>query len=244
MKCVSSTPVSEYALGMRSYFFIALACAFAAFSVLLQPAIGAEDDSGIQKVTVEELTQKAEAGDDVAQVTLGIAYERGEGVTQDLKEAANWYRKAAEQGNAEAQLALGRCYASRYVLVRDHKEAAKWYRKAAEQGNADAQRSLGFCYLLGEGVPQDLKEAIKLFRKAAEQGDPRAQRQLGWSYRLGKGVIQDFVQAHAWFNVASANGNLFAEQSRAEVANGMTPEQIAKAQELAREYFEKYQPEE
>ena len=33
-------------------------------------------------------------------------YENGEGVKQDDREAAKWYRKAAEQGNADAQKAL------------------------------------------------------------------------------------------------------------------------------------------
>ena len=286
MKCVSSTPVSEYALGMRSYFSIALACAFAAFSVLLQPAIGAEIDSGNRNY-FEELKQKAKAGDDAAQIILGFAYQLGgdfsyqgesviqdhnesfkwylmaaeqgnpaaqysignsyslgTGVTQDSKESVNWFRKAAEQGDDFSQAILGFAYFKGDGVIQDYKESVKWFRKAAEQGDSMAQTRLGLAYYLGGiGVTQDLKEATKWFRKAAERGYADAQNMLGLSYSLGKGVIQDFVQAHAWFNVASANGFSSASESRDELAKKMNPEQIGKAQELAKEYFEKYQPE-
>jgi hypothetical protein len=61
-------------------------------------------------------------------------------------------------------------------------------------------------------------------------------------YYDGNGVIQDYVQAHAWVNVSSANGNNNGQKGRDLIAKNMTPEQIAKAQELAKQYFEKYQP--
>jgi hypothetical protein len=43
-----------------------------------------------------------------AQFLLGIAYQIGEGVSQDYAQAAFWYRKAAEQGHEQAQAALVR----------------------------------------------------------------------------------------------------------------------------------------
>ena len=101
---------------------------------------------------------------------------------------------------------------------------------------------MGSVYHHGRGVPQDY-EAVKWLLKAAEQGHAFAQSHLGHNYQNGRGVIQDFVQAHAWLNVASANGWSKASKDRDELAKNMTPEQIAKAQELAKEYFEKYQPE-
>lgn len=112
----------------------------------------------------------------------------------------------------------------------------------AEQGISFAQFNLGTMYANGHGVIQDRKEAAKWYRKAAEQGFAPAQDALGYMYGLGHGVIQDYVQAHAWFNVASANGDKNAQKGREIVAKEMTPEQIAKAQELAKVYFEKYQP--
>ncbi len=45
-------------------------------------------------------------GDPESQNMMGVMYENGEGVAQDAKQAANWYRRAADKGNAEAQLNL------------------------------------------------------------------------------------------------------------------------------------------
>jgi len=44
----------------------------------------------------------AEQGDAVGQYKLGVLYERGDGVSEDKKEAARWYRRAAEQRHEEA----------------------------------------------------------------------------------------------------------------------------------------------
>ncbi|MHC8440896.1 MAG: tetratricopeptide repeat protein [Candidatus Eutrophobiaceae bacterium] len=42
---------------------------------------------------------------------LGVMYANGQGVLQNDKTAAQWYRCVAEQGNASAQLNLGVMYA-------------------------------------------------------------------------------------------------------------------------------------
>lgn len=47
-------------------------------------------------------------GSETAQYNLGLCYETGRGVEQDIDEAAEWYEKAAEQGNVKAQAALER----------------------------------------------------------------------------------------------------------------------------------------
>ena len=63
-------------------------------------------------------------------------------------------------------------------------------------------------------------------------------------YRLGleastggdEGIF-DLITAHKWFNLAAMQGNLEARAYRAELAKEMTPEEIAEAQKLAREYL-------
>ncbi|PQA85785.1 hypothetical protein CW354_22590 [Marinicaulis flavus] len=63
-------------------------------------------------------------------------------------------------------------------------------------------------------------------------------------YRLGLAASTggeegafDLINAHKWFNLAAMQGNLEARAYRAELANEMTPEEIAEAQRLAREYL-------
>jgi len=46
---------------------------------------------------VAEFRKAAARGDAEAQCELGVCYEYGFGVQEDLKQAVVWYRKAAEQ---------------------------------------------------------------------------------------------------------------------------------------------------
>ena len=118
----------------------------------------------------------------------------------------------------------------------DYETAVQLFRPLAEQGNARAQGILGSMYELGQGVPQDYVEAEKWLRKAAEQGNATAQTLLGNIYGAGQGVPQGLVLAHMWFNLAAAQGNDDAKAARDIVAKRMTPEQLAEAQRLAREW--------
>ncbi|MGD2084276.1 MAG: peptidoglycan-binding protein [Chromatiales bacterium] len=70
----------------------------------------------------------------------------------------------------------------------------------------------------------------------AEGGDPQAQLELGYAYALGEDVVQDFVEAHKWLNLAAAAGEPRAAEARDRLAERMTPDQIARAQQLAREW--------
>ncbi len=115
-------------------------------------------------------------------------------------------------------------------------------RKAADQvRDADAQYSLASLYDTGLGVPQDYAAAASWLRKAADQGHATAQYNLGVMYENGRGVPQDYVQAHKWFNLAASRATeaYVREQgtkNRDTVAAQMTPQQIAEAQRLAREW--------
>ena len=131
-------------------------------------------------------------------------------------------------------------YAHGRGVPRDDTEAVKWYRKAAEQGDAYTQSNLGIMYAKGEGVPQDNAEAVKWFRKAAEQGDAEVQYSLGTMYANGRGVPQDDVQAYAWLSIAVAQGFTLATEVRDFVAQRMTYEARAHAQELAQQYWKAY----
>ncbi len=86
----------------------------------------------------------------------------------------------------------------------------------------------------------DYATALRLWLPLAEQGDAIVQFNLGLLYYWGRGglqdSVQDYVEAHKWFNVAAAGGNLTAAGNRDWLAKKMTPDQIAEAQRLAREW--------
>jgi TPR repeat protein len=192
--------------------------------------------------------RRAEEGDADAQVTVGTAYLRGEGVAQDYPEAVKWYRRAAERGNYCAQFFLGWAYAYGRGVTRDDAEAVKWFRRAADAGHPDAQIFLGRAYTNGIGVDQDYGEAVRWWRIAMYAADldcqsGEAHYMLGHAYFNGHGVPQDYVVAYMWYALAAEYSKWNASdeetkrraKSRDDVARKLTLQQLAEAQRLALE---------
>jgi len=69
-------------------------------------------------------------------------HRQGQGVVQDFKEAAKWYRLAAEQGSALAQYNLGVIYAKGRGVAQNFMRAHMWLDVAEKNGNVDAARNL------------------------------------------------------------------------------------------------------
>ena len=158
------------------------------------------------------------------------AYEAG-----DYTTAAKEFRLLAEQGDAGAQNILGLMYDQGEGVTQDYVEAVRWHRLAAQQGDADAQNNLGYMYSKGQGVPQNYTEAVRWYQLSAKQGNASAQFNLGYRYSFGEGVPQDYVLAHMWFNIAAASGYENALKARDLHASLMTSNQIAEAQQHARD---------
>ncbi|HIJ84495.1 MAG: hypothetical protein HW380_3663 [Magnetococcales bacterium] len=154
-------------------------------------------------------------------------------------------RAVAEQGNVTAQIKMGRMYYDGKGVKQDYKEAMHWFRMAAKQGNAEAQNSVGTLYDNGNGVPRDYKEAANWFRLAANQGHVLARRNLGWMYEKGQGFEKNYIISYMWHYLAamarikqkgSQDNKIIPCPTCDTVASKLTPDQIAQAQELARNW--------
>ena len=121
----------------------------------------------------------------------------------------------------------------------DYATALKEWTPLAEQGVAAAQFNLGIMYDIGDGVVQNYKTAVKWYTLAAEQEFALAQYNLGAMYDNGWGVIQDNIYAHMWYNIAASSGDSEAAENRTKIEKKMTPADISKAQELARQCVNK-----
>ena len=97
--------------------------------------------------------------------------------------------------------------------------------------------------------------AMKWWRRAADRGNTSAQMKLAYVYGEGRGgAPRDYTEAYKWYDIAAAivgakidelpvtashNGEKDNSDQlwyRDQVAKHMTPEQIAEAQRLAREW--------
>lgn len=122
--------------------------------------------------------------------------------------------------------------------VKSEEKHAEWKQKA-EAGDAKGQYLLGVMYAIGDGVPKDATKAFEWQQKAAAQGNADAQYMLGFMYGDGQGVSKNYVLAHMWTNIAvtSATGSKDQKEFiklRESLAENMTAQQIAEAQELAK----------
>ena len=128
------------------------------------------------ELAMQQWRPLAESGDAASQYNLGMLYARGDGVDEDLAEAARWFQKAAEQGQVDAQARLGGMYARGLGVELDYEQAVRWLTRAGEQHHAISQYELGVLYANGSGVAQDREAAYFWFTLAARQGLPSAMR--------------------------------------------------------------------
>ena len=167
----------------------------------------------------------AEQGHTEAQTDLGYMYERGYGVTKNLKTAVEWYARGAQSGSSVGQCNLGYMYEKGRGVPKSHETAVYWYRKAAEQGNLRGQCNLAYMYEKGYGLPQNYDQAVYWYRKAAERNDARGEFSLGWMYEKGRGVPQSYAKAAYWYQRAGNQGYASAENNLGclyEAGNGVS----------------------
>jgi len=158
------------------------------------------EQSGFPHLSVAALSERAQAGDAVAQTELGRRYGLGLGIAKDSAASFSWYEKAANHGFCSAQSNLAYMYLNGEGVLKDGKLAEEWYRKAAERGSSRAQYALGYMYIKGAGVEKNGPAAERWFLLAANQGSVPAQRALMRMYENGDGVPQDLAKATLWLH--------------------------------------------
>ena len=130
-------------------------------------------DDALRHLSLAAMQDHAEA-----QFYLGSWYmSGGDGLTEDMAKAFEWFNKAAAQGLASAQYEV-----AGFLLAADDAEstskAVDFLKAAAAEGHDAAQGVLGLCYLHGKGVPKDDTKGEHWLRKAVELGNAQAQYQL------------------------------------------------------------------
>jgi TPR repeat protein len=157
--------------------------------------------------TAKRLWDKlAMENDPAAMTNLGIMYEKGLGVKQDVKAAETLYLRAANLGYAQAQFDLGNLYYNGNGIDRDYKQAGRWYMAAAMSGHLRAQYYLAQMYENGEGVKADNVNALKWYLKAADGGLPEAKYVIGRKLLNGEDIKEDHPKAIPYLQAAADAG--------------------------------------
>lgn len=135
---------------------------------------------------------------------VGLYYQNGKGVKQDIKQAVYWYEKAAIKKDKDALYHLA------MILIRqpekDFELIAKLLEQAAVLEHPNAQYNLAVMYQKGDGVKQSDQKALYWYEKAAKQNLAIAQYNLGMIYFEGKLIEKDEIKAKELWQKAADQG--------------------------------------
>ncbi|MBM4127616.1 MAG: sel1 repeat family protein, partial [Nitrospira sp.] len=92
--------------------------------------------SSAQYPTAERLKAQCDRDNAFDCFSLGLMYEDGRGVEQDLFEAEKLFRKACDKGLARGCSSLGWMYETGTGVTQDLFQATEFYRKACAGGTA------------------------------------------------------------------------------------------------------------
>lgn len=152
----SMNKLAKLGLGVRmsvtSAFFI-LASSYADTDAEFQSAY----NQGDYKTALKLLKPFAEQGAPLAQYNLGMLYDQGHGVTQDVKQTIKWYKLAAQKGYVHSQLRLGGMYALGQGTKLNYIQAYIWFSIAELNGNEEARVNREI--LEKEMTPEQLSKA-------------------------------------------------------------------------------------
>ncbi|MBC8208824.1 MAG: sel1 repeat family protein [Desulfobulbaceae bacterium] len=114
----------------------------AQFSLALRYEFGAPGVVPDTAVSAAWFKKAAEGGISGAYLYLGLKYENGSGITQNLRQAAICYCQAADDDWAAARYFLAVLYQDGRGVPQDDRIALAWYRLAAEQGYPGAEEGV------------------------------------------------------------------------------------------------------
>ena len=235
----------------------------AQFAVGVSYAVGA----GVKKDSAKALQwleKSANQGNHEAQIFLGRMYFVGQGVKKNQIKGFALLHLAEENGSSkakrlkpqvaqqlsDAQIVEAEALAKEMVkklpkmatgMKGHHQKIFKETLQKAQKGDSAAMAKLASLYKLGNGADKNLEEAFKWELKAATNGSPGAQFSLGWSYYRAEGVKKDVENAYVWVSLGLTNmpDNTFFKSQKDRIASQLTPDQIAKAEELIKKMVKK-----
>ena len=145
-------------------------------------------------------------GDAASCSALGVMYETGRGLAQDLARAEALFQRACQRHNATACVNLGRLLARRDADHADHAAEAIVFEMACAQGELDG------CFELGRShhAAGRSAAAAALFDSSCRAGHSASCEMLGVMFARGTGLTRDTARARALFRRACLGGKASA----------------------------------
>lgn len=131
-------------------------------------------DSAQAPAVIQAGAAGAAAGRADDELLVGEAYDRGKGLPQDDRAAAQWYGRAASHGSVKGMVEFAVALEDGMGVAADPARAVGLYRAAARAGSAMAETRLGMALQWGHGVAPDPCAAAFHYQRAVQQGEMMA----------------------------------------------------------------------
>lgn len=195
------------------------------------------------EVGSEALRQAAERGEASAQFIVATRYLDGEGVAQDLTQAAHWYQKAALTGMAPAQYRLATLFERGRGVPQDAATALVWYQRAAEQGNVKAMHNAAVIAAGTEAGKPNYDIAYKWFLAASQNGLKDSQFNLAVLYERALGTKANVDEALFWYMVAASQDDADAKKRAEVLSQNISPVVVETVRAKAKAWIPQQPPE-
>lgn len=197
----------------------------------LLSGVGVEKDEAI---AVQWLQRAVTRNHPYAQLMLGLAYAKGQGVRKNITTALQLLELSSQHGLPEAHYQWAQLLELHPKLILSPHQVRHLYESASDHGHMLAQLRLGHL-LRGDWIPSsqsllaeevkivrrksvfnrrkdpDLVSSLAYFRMAAEQGQAEAQFEVGQMYAQGLGTLQLFEEALHWYSLSARQGHAKAQ---------------------------------
>ncbi|NVO08200.1 MAG: sel1 repeat family protein, partial [Rhodoferax sp.] len=155
------------------------------------------------KSVLEQVQERANAGDAAAMRALAGGYATGTRVPKDMAQALQWFTRAADAGDAFSQSFMGWSLLTGMHGKRDAVRGLDYLKRGVAQQQPEALAYLGIAQSLGLGTPARADEALPLLRSSAVLGSPVGAFALGATLR----AQGDAAGAAHWLERAAVPGN-------------------------------------
>lgn len=170
-----------------------------------------------------ELAANEEHAD--AQYRLGICFENGHGVQQDLKKAEYWFEKAVKNGSSTAKVHLSELnnkYNKKNSQNSNNTSSQEIATMVSNNSSSSSySRTTELNALQGDGYFSigNYEKAVEYYELAANEGHANAQYRLSICYEQGYGVQKNPNMANEWLEKAVQNGSSPAIIHLSEIKN-------------------------
>ena len=138
---------------------------------------------------------------------MGVIYEHGMGVDQNMPNAIQHYKAAVKEENVLALFDWGMMHIEGKKTRQNNATGVEMLEKAALQGHIKSQYNLYVIYEEGDITIRSPRFATKWLKKAVKNGYYPGMITLGDRYYNGCGIRKNFYMASIWYIQAIMYGN-------------------------------------